>query len=67
MMVLSRKRIDDWLWRSFVSAVGSRQTERDHAMSRRYSSGPPVGPFIGLVLAAFLITIVLPYVLTHAH
>jgi hypothetical protein len=32
---------------------------------RRYSSGPPVAPFIGFVLVAFLVAIVLPYMLTH--
>jgi hypothetical protein len=34
-------------------------------MSRRYSSGPPVAPFIGFVLVAFLACVVLPIVLTH--
>jgi hypothetical protein len=34
-------------------------------MSRHHNSGPPVAPFIGFVVLAFLACIVLPYVLTH--
>jgi hypothetical protein len=45
-----------------VAAVSS---PKDNVMSRRYSSGPPVAPFIGFVLVAFLLAIVLPYMLTH--
>jgi hypothetical protein len=32
---------------------------------RRYSPGPPVAPFIAVVVLTILAAIVLPYVLTH--
>lgn len=34
-------------------------------MSNYHRSGPPVAPFIGFVVLAVLVCIVLPYVLTH--
>lgn len=34
-------------------------------MPHRHSPGPPVAPFIGFVVLAFLAFIVLPYVVTH--